>query len=144
MGATDIRVEPDGWDQALHDVDGHQIVVAGPGTGKTEFLVRRTKHLVSHGHARRDEIVVLCFSRRASADLGRRIESALGATGMPVDTTTFHSLALRLLESASEGQRPKPLTTPEQVAVVASILQEEDQADWPITYRGILSTAAFA
>jgi len=144
MDATDIRVEPDNWDQALHDVDGHQIVVAGPGTGKTEFLVRRTKHLVSHGHARRDEIVVLCFSRRASADLRRRIESALGATGLPIDTTTFHSLALRLLESASEGQRPKPLTTPEQVAVVTSILREEDQADWPITYRGILSTAAFA
>ncbi len=144
MEATDIRVEPDGWDQALHDVGGHQIIVAGPGTGKTEFLVRRTKHLVTNGHARRDEIVVLCFSRRASADLGRRIESALGATGVPVDTTTFHSLALRLLESASEGQRPKPLTTPEQVAVVASILREENQADWPITYRGILSTAAFA
>lgn len=144
MDVREIRVEPGAWDHAVHDIDGHQIVVAGPGTGKTEFLVRRAKHLVSKGHARRDEIVVLCFSRRASADLGRRIETALGATGVPIDTTTFHSLALRLLESASDGDRPQPLTTPEQVAVVARILREEDPADWPITYRGILATAVFA
>lgn len=63
---------------------------------------------------------------------------------MPLDTTTFHSLALRLLETASQGGPPTPLTTPEQVSVVAEILEDEDPVDWPITYRGILSTPAFA
>ncbi len=121
------------------------MVVAGPGTGKTEFLVRRVQHLVATGRARRDQIVVLSFSRRASGDLRRRIEDVLGATGVPVDTTTFHSLALRILEAGSEsGHRPTPLTTPEQVRLVARILATEDPEGWPIPYQGILETPAFA
>jgi superfamily I DNA/RNA helicase/RecB family exonuclease len=140
----EIRIEPEDWPEALADTDGHQIVVAGPGTGKTEFLVRRVAHLVTSGRARRDQIVVMCFSRRAAADLRRRIDEAIGAQGMPVDTTTFHSLALRLLEAAADGERPVPLTTPEQVGLVSEILAGEDPADWPVTYRGILTTAAFA
>lgn len=119
--------------------------MAGPGTGKTEFLVQRVQHLVSSNRSRRDQMVVLSFSRRASGDLRRRIEDAVGATGIPVDVTTFHSLALRILEVASEqGHRPTPLTTPEQVGLVAQILAREDPEHWPINYRGILETPAFA
>jgi superfamily I DNA/RNA helicase/RecB family exonuclease len=142
--ASEIRVDPEDWPRVLGDTDGYQMVVAGPGTGKTEFLVRRAAHLIDSGAARREEIVVLCFSRRASADLRGRIEEAVGATGLPVDVTTFHSLALRMMETAAAGERPIPLTTPEQVGVVAALLRESDPADWPITFRGILGTTAFA
>ena len=38
-----------GWDRAVADTDGPQLVVAGPGAGKTEFLVRRALHLIEHG-----------------------------------------------------------------------------------------------
>ena len=142
--ANETRVGPEHWSQAIADTDGHQIVVAGPGTGKTEFLVRRVGHLVAELNVPRDQVVVLCFSRRASADIGRRIESRIGATGIPIDTTTFHSLALRLIEAVSDGERPTPLTTPEQVGVVAGILGTENPKDWPVLYRGILTTPAFA
>ncbi|MFQ5522644.1 MAG: ATP-dependent helicase [Acidimicrobiia bacterium] len=143
MHTAEIRIDPGQWEGALADTDGHQIVVAGPGTGKTEFLVRRVAHLVSSGLARRDQIVVLCFSRRAAADLRQRMESRISAQGVPVDVTTFHSLALRLLET-SGGERPIPLTTPEQVGLVTDLLTEEDPGDWPMTYRGILTSPAFA
>jgi superfamily I DNA/RNA helicase/RecB family exonuclease len=137
------RIAPDDWPEAVADSDGYQIVVAGPGTGKTEFLVRRVEHIVNSGKAGRDEVVVLCFSRRAAGDLRRRIEDRIGITGIPVDTTTFHSLALRLLEGAGQGEPPSLLTTPEQVGVVSSLLTEEDPEDWPVLYRGILGTPAF-
>jgi superfamily I DNA/RNA helicase/RecB family exonuclease len=138
------RVSPEDWPTAIADTDGFQIVVAGPGTGKSEFLVRRAHHIVSSGLARRDEIVVLSFSRRASGDLRSRIDDALGAFGVPIDATTFHSLSIRLQEAASDGVRPTPLTTPEQVRVVARILAGEDPENWPLPYRGILETPAFA
>ena len=138
------RVSPEDWPDVIADTEGLQIVVAGPGTGKTEFLVQRARHIISNGLARRDEIVVLSFSRRASGDLRSRIERALGVTGVPIDTTTFHSLAIRLQEAASDGVRPTPLTTPEQIRVVARILAREDPEEWPLPYRGILETPAFA
>lgn len=139
-----LRLRPEEWPEALDDADGRQIVVAGPGTGKTEFLVRRVGRIVERGLASPAEIVVVSFSRRATARLGRRIEEQVGATGVPVDVTTFHSLAIRLVEAATGGSRPVPLTTPEQVGVVREVLADEDPEDWPLPYRGILDTHAFS
>lgn len=139
-----IRLTPDDWPSALADTDGRQIVVAGPGTGKTEFLVRRVRHILESGSTDPTGIVMLSFSRRATAKLKDRIETEVGATGVPVDVTTFHSLALRLIETATAGDRPIPLTTPEQVGLVRQVLGEEDPAVWPLTYRGILDSPAFS
>lgn len=144
MQIPENRIGPADWPAAVADADGYQLVVAGPGTGKTEFLVRRVEHIVSSELAGRNEVVVLCFSRRAAGDLRRRIEGSIGATGVPIDTTTFHSLALRLIEAVGGGDAPTVLTTPEQVGLVSEMLAEEDPANWPALYRGILTTSAFA
>ena len=144
MPLTEIRLEPEDWASVLADADGHQIVVAGPGTGKTEFLVRRVSALIESGQARRDQIALLTFSRRAAGDIRRRVDAALSGGGMPIGASTFHSLALRLLEAAPESDRPIPLTTPEQIGLVGELLKTEDPDHWPILYRGILATPAFA
>ncbi|HEX6146380.1 MAG TPA: UvrD-helicase domain-containing protein, partial [Acidimicrobiia bacterium] len=112
-----IRLTPDDWRDALADTDGRQIVVAGPGTGKTEFLVRRVGHILATGSADPTGVVMLSFSRRSTAKLEDRLQSQVGVTGVPVQVTTFHSLALRLIETATAGDRPIPLTTPEQVGL---------------------------
>jgi superfamily I DNA/RNA helicase/RecB family exonuclease len=141
---SEIRLEPGDWDPAVADSDGPQIVVAGPGTGKTEFLIDRVCHLIESGRARRDQIALLTFSRRAAGDVRRRVEEALDREGMPIAASTFHSLALRLLEAAPESERPIPLTTPEQIAMVGRLLAEEEPESWPVLYRGILMSPAFA
>lgn len=140
---SEIRVEPGDWDRVLAETNGHQIVVAGPGTGKTEFLVRRVCQIIESGKARRDQVAILTFSRRAAADVRGRIDQALGSSGMPIYASTFHSLALRLLEAGSDD-RPIPLTTPEQVGLVGELLHSEPAEAWPVMYRGILGTPAFA
>lgn len=144
MAPRERRIGPGDWAPALGDADGPQLVVAGPGTGKTEFLVQRVAHLVATGAARRDEIALLTFSRRAAADLRRRVEAMLGSSGVPIEASTFHSLALRLLEAGNQATRPLPLTTPEQIAVVADLLHQERPEDWPVLYRGVLGTPGFA
>ncbi|HSO50359.1 MAG TPA: UvrD-helicase domain-containing protein, partial [Acidimicrobiia bacterium] len=143
MTVREIRVDPGAWDPVVSDADGAQLIVAGPGTGKTEFLVQRVAHIVNSGQARRDQISLLTFSRRASADMRRRVGNALEGSGVPVDASTFHSLALRFLEAGNQGDRPIPLTPPEQVSLVAELLAAENSDDWPVTYRGILSTRGF-
>ncbi len=141
---TETRLEPGEWEPVLAETDGLQILVAGPGTGKTDFLVRRVCHLIESGKARRDQVAFLTFSRRAAGDIKRRIGVALGGGGMPIGASTFHSLALRLIEAGSETDRPIPLTTPEQIGVVGELLRLEDPEGWPVLYRGILATPAFA
>ena len=52
---------------------GRQIVVGGPGTGKTEFLVRRVLFLIEELGVPAPELLVLGFGRRGTADLQQRI-----------------------------------------------------------------------
>lgn len=144
MAIAESRIDPGDWEEALKQADGPQLIVAGPGTGKTEFLISRVAHLIGSGLARRDEVVVLTFSRRAAADIRNRIEAAIGGSTVPIEATTFHSLALRTLEAVGKGERPSPLTTPEQVNLVRELLQTEKADNWPIPYRGVLTSPGFA
>jgi len=144
----EIRVDPDGWDQVIAITDGPQLVVAGPGAGKTEFLVRRALHLIASG-VHPEQILILSFSRRGAADLRNRIADGLDRSFTTIPASTFHSLAFRLLEAHSVegsdvGDVPALLTGPEQVALIADLLVEEDPADWPVLYRGLLDTGGFA
>lgn len=134
----------DEWPAAIERTDGRQLIVAGPGTGKTEFLVRRVAHLVDSGKARRDQIAVLCFSRRAAGSLRTRVDALVGSTGTPVTVATFHSLALSIMEAGGDGVVPTVLTTPEQVDFVSRTLAAEDPDDWPLVFRGILTSRPFA
>jgi superfamily I DNA/RNA helicase/RecB family exonuclease len=140
------RIEPQEWDRILAETDGPQLVVAGPGTGKTEFLVRRARFLLASGRAEPGQILVLTFSRRAAADLARRI-AAQGGSQVPA--STFHSFAHRLLELSGRAafgwsEVPSLLTSPEQVALVAELLAAEDPGDWPLSFRGLLRSPSFA
>ncbi|HKX74361.1 MAG TPA: ATP-dependent DNA helicase [Acidimicrobiia bacterium] len=148
-GVTDIRVEPDRWAPAIADTEGPQLVVAGPGTGKTEFLVERAVHLVRSGLVTADQVQVLTFSRRAASELGRRINDRLGGLGPGVPAATFHSFAFRLLEHHGPNtfgwtEVPSLLTGPEQVSLVARLLAEEDPEDWPLPWRPLLGSITLA
>jgi superfamily I DNA/RNA helicase/RecB family exonuclease len=141
INRVDLRIGPDDWDNAIADVDGPQLVVAGPGTGKTEFLVRRARHLIESGLAVAAEVLILAFSRRAAGEIAGRATSPL-TSASPV-ATTFHSFAHRLLEAhGSEAfgwqEIPSLLTGPEQISLVSELLVGEDPASWPGLYRPLL------
>lgn len=137
------RLDPADWDEALGDVTGPQLIVAGPGTGKTEFLVRRAIRLVTDGWCSPGEILVLTFSRRSAADIGARIGEGLGR-GAGVDSSTFHSFAHRLLEVHWDGQVGTLLTGPEQIRLVGALLAEERHDDWHLPFRPLLTSTTFA
>ncbi len=145
--SIDIRVEPDGWPEAIADSDGPQLVVAGPGTGKTEFLVRRAAHLVDSGKAKPSQILILTFSRRAAGELSHRVVASLPPGGPGIGASTFHSFAHRLLEIHGPEfwqEVPSLLTGPEQIALVSKLLSAEDPSDWPLTLRPLLLTNTLA
>ena len=135
-GATPaaIPIEPDGWDSAIAAVSGPTMVVGGPGTGKTEFLVRRAVYLLEHRAVSPEDIIILGFSRRGVAEVRNRIREALPGSVGALDVATFHSYAARLLErqptAAEWEENPQILTGPEQVALVQELLATEDGSQW--------------
>ncbi|HUG75204.1 MAG TPA: ATP-dependent DNA helicase [Acidimicrobiia bacterium] len=148
MQGSETRIDPDAWDAAIADTDGPQLVVGGPGSGKTEFLVRRARHLIDDTGVRPDHLLLLSFSRRGAADLRTRLATTLDRSFSRIPALTFHSLALQLIEAhGAEGDWPSPptpLTGPEQVTLVAEVLAGEDPKAWPQPFRGLLGTRSFA
>ena len=146
---AEYRVEPDDWESAVARIDGPQLVVGGPGTGKTEFLVRRALWLLEEADIAPEELLLLSFSRRGVADLKERVRRGLSRSHTVVPASTFHSLAARLLEGHAEQAlgwtgMPALLTGPEQVALVHDMLSTEDPDSWPLPFRNLLTTNSFA
>jgi len=143
-----MLVAPGDWETAIAATDGPQLVVGGPGSGKTEFLVRRARYLIEQGGVHPDQLLVLSFSRRSTAELRTRISAELDRSISRLPASTFHSLAMRIVEThGSTGDWPEVptlLTGPEQVALVTDVLATEDPAAWPMTFRGLLRDVAFA
>ncbi len=83
---------------------GPLLVIAGAGSGKTAMLAHRVVALVLAG-ADPKRIMLATFSRRAAAELGRRVERLLArrltteaaAAAAPTYSGTFHAIGARLL-----------------------------------------------
>ena len=143
------RLRPEDWQEAVTTTEGPQLVVAGPGAGKTEFLVRRIAHLIDHREVPSSAILALTFSRRAAADFGRRLDHAVANPVGGVGASTFHSLAYRLLERHAHdvlgwATLPSVLTGPEQVELVSGLLAEDPPGNWPVAFRRLLESRTLA
>src|SRR2546423_15355400 len=86
------------------NIVGPLLVIAGAGSGKTNTLAHRVAHLIVHGADPR-RILLLTFSRRAAAEMERRVgriaRQGLGnnANVMTDALTwagTFHGIGARL------------------------------------------------
>src|SRR5271169_3921013 len=93
-------------EHGIGEADGPSplLVIAGAGSGKTAMLAHRVAALILSG-ADPKRIMLATFSRRAAAELGRRIERLLArrlapeaaASATPAYAGTFHGLGARLL-----------------------------------------------
>ncbi|OFW67350.1 MAG: hypothetical protein A2Z12_06505 [Actinobacteria bacterium RBG_16_68_21] len=144
---SDLLLDPADWDPVVADASGPQLVVAGPGAGKTEFLVRRARALIAGG-VPPESILLLSFSRRGAADLRARVADGLRRSFTVIPALTFHSLAIRVVEAHGAAgdwpTMPTLLTGPEHVALVAELLAAEDPGDWPLPFRPLLQHRSFA
>lgn len=84
---------------------GPLLVIAGAGSGKTNTLAHRVAHLIVSGADPR-RILLMTFSRRAAAEMGRRVEricsqvlgnNAAIMTDALAWAGTFHGIGARLL-----------------------------------------------
>jgi DNA helicase-2/ATP-dependent DNA helicase PcrA len=90
---------------------GPLLIIAGAGSGKTNTLAHRVAHLIVNGADPR-RIMLLTFSRRAAAEMTRRVERIVAhamrerAAAMADAITwagTFHAVGARLLREYSEA-----------------------------------------
>ncbi len=89
------------YEAVMHD-KGPALVIAGAGTGKTRTLVYRLARLIEDKNPP-ETILLLTFTRKASAEMLRRASSILDGRCEDVSGGTFHSFALQTLRKYAEA-----------------------------------------
>jgi DNA helicase-2/ATP-dependent DNA helicase PcrA len=92
-----------GQASAVDETEGSVLLIAGPGTGKTLTLVRRTLSIISRGLAEASEIVLCTFTEKAALELKERIRRDAAKFGVEQDLSalkvgTIHALCNDLID----------------------------------------------
>lgn len=79
---------------------GPMMVLAGPGSGKTLVITRRTKNLIEQCAVNPSKILVITFTRAAATQMKERFNKLMGGIQYPVTFGTFHSVFFTILRYA--------------------------------------------
>lgn len=82
--------------EAVINIDGPHLVIAGAGSGKTRTLIFRVAYLVEN-NIPPQSILLLTFTRKASQEMMRRAATILDERCKHVSGGTFHSFANYIL-----------------------------------------------
>ena len=80
--------------------DGHLLILAGAGTGKTRTLVHRLGSLLEQGQPAH-RLMAITFTNKAAAELKERLLDLVGRKAERVICGTFHGVAARYLRQFS-------------------------------------------
>ncbi|WP_422929826.1 ATP-dependent helicase [Singulisphaera sp. PoT] len=99
--------------------DGYNLILAGPGSGKTRVITYRVAYLIAKGVAP-ESILLVTFTRRAAREMIGRLEELIGSQASLVWAGTFHHIGNRILRRNAQTLGYGPNFT---------ILDSEDQLD---------------
>jgi len=83
--------------RAVTHRDGPQLVLAGPGTGKTEVITRRVAWLIATRRAMPREILALTFTDAAAQEMQARVDLLVPYGQADAAINTFHAFGDRLI-----------------------------------------------
>ncbi len=94
--------------QAVEQVYGPVLVMAGPGTGKTHMLTARIAHILQSGVGCEPEnMLCLTFTESAAVEMRNRLQSWIGATAYRIKIMTFHGFCQWVMDRYPSIFEPK-------------------------------------
>ena len=112
---------------AVDSLDGPVMVVAGPGTGKTQVLTLRIARILSVTDTPSSGVLCLTFTNAGVRAMRERLLRLIGTKGSEVYIATFHHFAIGLIEKyftlLDFTRKPELLADTEAVALVDEILE---------------------
>ena len=88
--------------QAVDTIDGPLLVLAGPGTGKTQLLSARVANILSKTDASPSNILCLTFTESGAQNMRERLRSMIGDDAYDVTISTYHSFGSDIIKNYSE------------------------------------------
>lgn len=116
--------------QAVDTIEGPVMVVAGPGTGKTQILTLRIANILKQTQVGPENILALTFTESGVASMRKRLAEMIGSEAYRVNITTFHSFANDIIADYPEyfphiiGS--SAITDVEQITIIQEMVLSEN------------------
>lgn len=114
--------------EAVDTLEGPVMVIAGPGTGKTEILSMRIANLLrSDVQVKPHEILCLTYTDEGSVAMRKRLLQIIGEEAHRVNIYTFHAFCNNIIQNNSEyfGLRDlHPVSDLERTTILHSLLED--------------------
>lgn len=83
---------------AVEYLEGPLLVLAGPGTGKTQLLSAKVAYILEHTDANPENILCLTFTDAGAENMRDRLQTMIGKAALDVNIHTYHAFGANLLE----------------------------------------------
>jgi len=87
---------------AVNQMDGPVLVIAGPGTGKTQILAARIGKILMETDARAGEILCLTYTDAGAVAMRKRLFEFIGPEAYRVNIYTFHAFCNEIIQENLE------------------------------------------
>jgi len=115
---------------AVDTIEGPVMVIAGPGTGKTELLSMRAANILRKTDTLPENILCLTFTESGATAMRERLSQIIGADAYKVAIHTFHSFGTEVINHNSEffygGANFKPADDLSCYEILRGIFDELD------------------
>ena len=119
--------------EAVDATEGPFLILAGPGTGKTQLLSVRAASIIELKKGGPENILILTYTNAAAKAMKERLAAVVGLAGYDVEVGTFHSFANMLIQESEEAANYTgdkiPLDEVERMRVMEYILDTTEGLD---------------
>jgi DNA helicase II / ATP-dependent DNA helicase PcrA len=113
--------------KAVDTIEGPVMVIAGPGTGKTQILALRIANILKQTDVMSENILALTFTESGARAMKERLRSYIGSAAYRVPVYTFHGFAQRLIaeypDSFTRIIGSRPASDLEKIELLEIILE---------------------
>ena len=130
--------------KAIEHNQGPMLVLAGPGSGKTLVITRRTQWLIEKAGVAPGNILVVTFTRAAASEMRGRFDRLMDGRHLPVSFGTFHAIFFTILKYAYQYKVENILTEEEKYSILRDIVHQidvemDDEKDFLMNIAGEIS-----
>ncbi len=112
---------------AVDTIEGPVMVIAGPGTGKTQVLTLRIANILLKTDTAPESILALTFTKSGARAMRERLQHFVGSVAYQIPIHTFHGFCEALIQEYPEYYEhiigSQPATDIERINFLESILE---------------------
>ena len=115
--------------QAVDTIEGPVMVIAGPGTGKTQILTLRIANILLKTQVNPENILALTFTENAASEMKERLSNLIGPDAFRVHINTFHGFCNELIQKHFDIFHHlasyMPVSALEEMQMIQEIIESE-------------------